>query len=69
MTNEQIEVIRNLRKERDTLRREYDMKERSLREQIFNLEKQCDHKLPDGSSAWEDHFLESHCGICHETDL
>lgn len=33
------------------------------------IEKSCDHKLPDGKSAWKGTFMMTECTICGENDL
>ncbi len=36
---------------------------------LDKLQKDCDHKHPDGSSAWVDGFAIAFCDICHENDF
>lgn len=69
MKQEDIDRLKALQNEGFTMHDEYNRRRAEVGAQTKALRMQCDHRYPDGSSAWEGGFMFSHCKICGENDL
>lgn len=76
MTQQELDILRLIqeeqRAEEERFKHAVDLhKERAgaLNRQHYEICRDCDHKYPDGKSAWKGGFMFSSCEICGLTDL
>jgi len=76
MTKEQINSLRILNDEKKAeenrfkdLQKEHEKKLSHLEKERNAITKVCDHKYPNGRSAWHGMFMYSSCDICGLSDL
>lgn len=69
MTQAQIDNLNNLSREIRDIPKKARIAEEQATKIWLEEVKKCDHKYPDGTTAWEDGFMFTHCKICGANDL
>lgn len=62
-------IIENIRLSRYALQDLRDRYEETLWALQKKIENSCDHRYPDGKSAWDGNFMMNECKICGANDL
>lgn len=76
MNQEQFDKLKLLKEEKDIDHqlheqavKQHKARQKHLNEELHKIHKECDHKYPNGKSAWVGTFMYSYCEICGLNDL